>query len=242
MAARICPRCRTRVDERRAKTSPYCLSCGAPLGTPPPTGFGKPPGKSSALPWILGGIGVFLLLGFGAVVVIIIALANSDTDKKPVASEDPTANEPRVELPTAVPPINSSVPSAKPTATATVAIKPTSTTTVATPRPTVTPPQPTAPVVLGAFPRARATNELDRVSGGLASCKRAGDPTGSGSIRVDFEPDGRVGTVLQRPFAGTPTGSCVSSRFLAIKIGAFTGTTQPIQRTFTIPGASNPGF
>ena len=242
MAARICPQCRTRVDERRAKTSPYCLSCGAPLGTPNATGFGKPSGKSSALPWILGGIGVFLLLGFGAVVLVIIALANSEPEKKPVASEDPTANEPRVELPTAVPTIGSVVPSAKPAATATLAIKPPPTTTATTPRPTVTPPQPTAPVVLGAFPRARATNELDRVTAGLASCKRAGDPAGSGSIRVDFEPDGRVGTLLQKPFAGTPTGSCVSSRFLAIKIGAFTGSTQQIPRTFTIPGGSGSVF
>src|SRR4051794_12548095 len=80
MAARICPQCRTRVDERRAQGSPYCLSCGAPLGTPPPTGFGKPPAKGSALPWILGGIALVLLLGFGAVVLVIVAVANAEPD------------------------------------------------------------------------------------------------------------------------------------------------------------------
>jgi hypothetical protein len=174
------------------------------------------------------------------VVLIIIALANSEPDPNPVATDDPTNNEPRVELPTATAsaPAVPSAPSTKATAT----VKATSTVATVTPtaRPTVTTPPtptPTQPVVLGAFPRARATNELDRVSAGLASCKRTGDPTGTGSIRVDFEPDGRVGTVLQRPFAGTSTGSCVSSRFLAIKIGAFTGSTQQIPRTFTIPGS-----
>ncbi|HSO33349.1 MAG TPA: hypothetical protein VLT33_12535 [Labilithrix sp.] len=238
MAARICPQCRTRVDERRAQGSPYCLSCGAPLGTPPPTGFGKPPVKGSALPWILGGVGVVLLLGIGGVVVVVIAVANAAPDKPVPTPDDPTS-VPNLEVPTAT----ASVPSAKPIVTATAKVVSTAPTA---PRPPVTvvvpPPSASTPTVLGAFPRARATNELDRITAGLASCKRAGDPTGSGSIRVDFEPDGRVGTLLQRPFAGTPTGSCVSARFLTIRIGAFNGTTQQIQRTFTIPGSGNPGF
>ena len=54
---------------------------------------------------------------------------------------------------------------------------------------------------------------------------------------MDFEPDGRVSTVLAKPFAGTITGACISARIQAIKIGAFAGVTQPIQRTFTIPAA-----
>ncbi|MBF5066913.1 hypothetical protein G6O45_27260, partial [Salmonella enterica subsp. enterica serovar Istanbul] len=76
------------VDERRAKASPYCLSCGAPLGTPPPTTFaGKPPGgASSALPWILGAIGLSLLLGFGGCLALIaIGASASDDASKPVA-------------------------------------------------------------------------------------------------------------------------------------------------------------
>lgn len=238
MAARICPQCRTRVDERRAKTSPYCLSCGAPLGGPSPTGFGKPPAKGSALPWILGGIGVVVLLGFGAVVLLILAVANADPEPAVPAAADPDSG-PRLEVPTATATVSASV-SARPR-TPSTATAPTA--TFVRPQPTPTPTQPVvAPTVLGAFPRARATNELDRVSAGLASCKRAGDPTGSGSIRVDFEPDGRVGTVLAAPFSGTSTGSCISSRFLAIKIGAFTGSTQSIARTFTIASSSSPGF
>ena len=242
MAARICPQCRTRVDERRAAGSPYCLSCGAPLGTPPPAGFGKAPAKGSALPWILGGIGLFLLVAIGGVVVLVIAVANAAPEKPTPTPDDPTS-VPNLEVPTAV----ATVPSAKPTVSAGKITGTAPTVTAVRPPPTFVPPTATAPtatspIVLGAFPRARAQNEVDRVAGTLASCKRPGDPTGSGSIRVDFEPDGRVGTLLQRPFAGTPTGSCISGKFLNIKIGAFTGTTQPITKTFTIAGSSNPGF
>jgi hypothetical protein len=100
--------------------------------------------------------------------------------------------------------------------------------------PTITPPIPTPPptAALGPFPRAKAQNEVDRVGGTLASCTRAAGPFGAGSIRVDFEPDGRVGTVTRPPFAGTPEGSCISARFLAIRIGPFLGTTQSIEHPF----------
>ena len=247
MAARICPRCRTRVDERRAAGSPYCLSCGAPLGTPSPAGFGKQAAKGSALPWILGGIGLFLLVGIGGVVVLLIAVANAAPEKPTPTPDDPTS-VPNLEVPTAI----ASVPSAKPTVSAGKITGTAPTVTVVRPPPTFVPPTATAPtataptasapLVLGAFPRARAQNEVDRVAATLASCKRPGDPTGSGSVRVDFEPDGRVGTLLQRPFAGTPTGSCISAKFLNIKIGAFTGTTQPITKSFTIAGPSSSIF
>ena len=242
MAARICPHCRTRVDERRAAGSPYCLSCGAPLGTPPPAGFGKQAAKGSALPWVLGGIGLFLLVGIGGVVVLLIAVANAAPEKRTPTPDDPTS-VPNLEVPTAI----ASVPSAKPTVSAGKITGTAPTVTVVRPPPTATAPTATAPtasaaLVLGAFPRARAQNEVDRVAATLASCKRPGDPTGSGSIRVEFEPDGRVGTLLQRPFAGTPTGSCISAKFLNIKIGAFTGTTQPITKSFTIAGSSSSIF
>lgn len=241
MPARICPRCRTRVDERRAQGSPYCLSCGAPLGTPPPAASGKH-AKGSALPWILGGIGVFVVVGIGGVVLLVIAVANAEPEKRTPSPDDPTS-VPNLEVPTAA----ASVPSAKASATA-GKVTGTGTAPILTavrPPPTVVPPpsaNPTSPIVLGAFPRARAQNEVDRVTATLAACKRPGDPTGSGSIRIDFEPDGRVGTLLQRPFAGTPSGSCISGKYLGIKIGAFNGTTQPITKTFTIGASGSSPF
>lgn len=88
------------MDERRAKSSPYCLSCGSPLGTPPPAGFGKQAAKGSALPWILGGIGVFLFLGIGAVIVLIVLLSDADPDPTPVPAPISAASTgPRLELP-----------------------------------------------------------------------------------------------------------------------------------------------
>jgi len=242
MPARICPRCRTRVDERRAQGSPYCLSCGAPLGTPPPTASGKQPGKGSALPWILGAIGVVVVLGLGGVVLLVIAVANAEPEKPTPTPDDPTS-VPNLEVPTAA----ASVPGAKASATAgkVTGTAAAATLTVLRPPATVVPPPtgtPTPPIVLGAFPRARAQNEIDRVTATLAACKRPGDPTGSGSIRIDFEPDGRVGTQLQPPFVGTPTGSCISGKYLGIKIGAFTGTTQPITKTFTIGASGSSAF
>lgn len=187
------------------------------------------------MPWILGGIAFVMLLGLGAAVLIFIAVSNADSepDAPEASASADLESGPRLEVPTAAAPVSSAT------------VKPTAAPPPARPPPTFNLPvipAPSTPVVLGAFPRARATNELDRVTAGLASCKRAGDPTGAGSIRVDFEPDGRVGTSLARPFAGTSTGSCVSARFLAIKVGAFVGTTQQIQRTFAIPPDPSSGF
>lgn len=272
MAARICPQCRTRVDERRARSSPYCLSCGAALGSPPPTGgFGKVPQKSSALPWILGGVGLLMLLVLGGVIALVVILSAA----RDAAKEPPLATGgPKLETTTAAPPLGvpptATVTTGKVAATST-AIR-TSTPTAPTRIPTVTAPPtvtpavpptltagPTIPVppptstagrldsgapagtgtagngaLVGPFPRARAQSEIDRVAGTLASCKRAGGPFGSGSVRIDFEPDGRTGALSRPPFAGTSVGSCISSRFLAVRIGKFEGGRQSIEKSFII--------
>jgi hypothetical protein len=247
MGARICPRCSTRVDERRAKTSPYCLSCGAPLGTPPPTTFaGKQPGggAGSALPWILGAVGLAVLLGFGGCLALIaIGSSASSDDAKPVAVG--VGAQPKVETPstatatvpgtppgTVKTPAPIATPNPRPTVVATSTARPTATPfSIPTPPPPLSTPTVTTPPP---FPRAKAQAEVDRVSQGLTSCKRSTGPFGAGSIRVDFEPDGRVGTLSRPPFSGTPVGSCISSRFLGIRIGAFQGSTQQIEKAFII--------
>lgn len=252
MGARICPGCATRVDERRAKTSPYCLRCGAPLGPPPPvdggrsgTFAGKQPGAAggSVMPWILGGIALVVLLGVGGVIALI-AVVSSNAEPDPVAAT--VANQPKVETPS-----TATTPSGGPSASGVAAktpvptVRPTSTVTI---RPVPTPPPfPTAPpsatgtgtgsggtVVLAPFNRSKAQGEVDRVGATLASCSRSSGPFGAGSIRIDFEPDGRVGTLSRPPFAGTAVGSCISARFLAIRIGPFNGSTQNIEKAFII--------
>jgi len=245
MGARICPRCSTRVDERRARTSPYCLSCGTPLGQSPSATFaGKQPGAGggSSLPWILGGIAAVVRLGFGAVVIVIVVAASS-------AEPDPTppvvtAAQPRIEAADAgaagTPP--PSATKVAPAPTVRTPRPPPTVTTIPIPPPpppppptvTVTPPPTNTVAVLGPFPRARAQGEVDRVGFGLASCKSSAGPFGSGTMRIDFEPDGRVATVTRPPFAGTSVGTCISSRFRAIKIGPFTGSTQSIEKAFII--------
>ncbi len=238
--ARICPRCATRVDERQARGSPVCLRCGAPLGTGPVPAVAKGAKSGSALPWILGGVAIVALLG---------TCGTGGTLGAPPRDRPPT--------PTAPPGTNTGAPNFESTASATASGKPPPKPTVpapptvvatpvrptATPTPIVVPPPPptvTAPPTntgtqtLGAFPRQQALNELDRVTAGLQSCHKAGDPSGQGSIRVDFEPDGRTGTLHRPPFSQTTMGSCISARFLAIKMGKFDGTTQRIERTYTI--------
>lgn len=249
--ARICPRCATRVDERRAKGSLYCLTCGAPLGTPPPMiGAAKKQGGSSALPWVLGGLALFLLLGTCGVGAIVVAAASSEPDAKPkvtgpaTATGTPNFESTATATGTATAPPSATVakkpppPPPPPTFTATTprpTVDPFNPRPTATPTPTTVPtPPPTATADLPPFPRARAISELDRVTAGLQSCKFASDPGGTGTIRVDFEPDGRVGTLRRAPFNNNATGSCISSRFLAIKIGKFEGSRQSFERTFTI--------
>lgn len=230
--------------------SPYCLSCGAALGAPSPT-FGKAPAKGSALPWILGGIGLFVVLGFGGCVLLLVVTAGS---AKPDAPPEATATAvPRLE-----PASTAAAADAAPAASIKVAVAPTvkqpivtapvrPTSTIndpfGTPNPTVTvrptatptaPPTVPPPVVLGPFPRAKAQGEVDRVAATLASCSRSTGPFGAGSVRIDFEPDGRTGTLSRPPFASTPVGNCITSRFLAIKIGKFQGSTTSIERSFII--------
>jgi hypothetical protein len=234
VGARICPQCGTRVDERRARASPYCLSCGAPLGTAPPVGFGKKAGGGSSLPWILGGIAAFVGLGVVAVVVLLVAVAEGEPAPLPAVATDAAAQLPPVLEPA---PTTPAPPKPAPTVKVSPGVPTPRAPTAAPPPATVVPVAPTAsptPATLGVFPRARATNELDRVTSSLGSCRSSGGPTGAGSIRVDFEPDGRIATRLRKPFAGTSTGSCIAGRFGAIRIGKFEGATQAIERTFTL--------
>jgi hypothetical protein len=253
MGARICPGCATRVDERRAKTSPYCLRCGAPLGPPSPSDGGrsstfasKQPGAGggSALPWIFGGIGIVVLLGLGGVVALV-AVVGSSADPEPPAAT--AASQPKVEAPPTATAITAgSVPST-PTSVKTPVPTVRPTLTTRPPTPPTPPPFPTAPptststatssggvAVLAPFNRSKAQSEVDRVGATLASCSRTVGPFGAGTIRVDFEPDGRVGTLTRPPFAGTAVGSCISARFLAIRIGPFNGSTQNIEKSFII--------
>lgn len=191
-----------------------------------------------------------MLLGLGGVIALVAVVASRAEPDPPAAT---VATPPKVEVPSTATAITSagtpatagSVRTPIPTVRTTATTRPTTTPIpVPTPPPTATvTPTATATatatnsgsaVALAPFNRSKAQGEVDRVGAGLASCRRTAGPFGAGSIRVDFEPDGRVGTLSRPPFAGTAVGSCISARFLAIRIGPFLGSTQNIEKPFII--------
>ena len=210
---------------------------------------GKQPGAggSNPMPWILGAIGLVVLLGVGAVIALIAVVASKDDPDPPVSAT--AANQPpKVEAPPTATPVSTfgtpsstvAVKTPAPTVRPPATIAPTRTATAPTPSPF---PTPTAPGTstnggssgaLAPFNRTKAQDDVDRVAAGLGSCKQSSGPFGAGSIRIDFEPDGRVGTLSRPPFAGTAVGACISSRFLAIRLGPFSGSTQNIEKAFII--------
>ena len=235
LGARVCPRCGTRVDERRGKFSPYCLSCGQPLNNDRQSMAAPYPAvaaqkKSSALPWVIGLLCCLcLIVGIGITIFMVKSSGSSDDDDGTVAaSPSGTPVVPSVERgdnralarsgTAAKPPPPPFVPVARPTAL-----------------PTATDPATTSGL-RGPFQRDRANARVDQVMATLSTCKRSGDPTGSSTVGITFENDGRVGTTMRRPFAGTPTGDCISQRFLALQnaIPRFDGNAVTITRGFTI--------
>jgi predicted Zn finger-like uncharacterized protein len=120
------------------------------------------------------------------------------------------------------------------------------TATVAAPAPTqpavpdvpaAPPPAPVAaaPAQDQPFNMGAAKASLGAIAGAVQGCKR-GDTTGSGRVVVTFAPSGAVqsAAVTDPPFAGTPTGSCVASRFRSAHVPAFTGSPFEVAKHFTI--------
>lgn len=238
LGARLCQRCGTRVDERRGKFSPYCLSCGQPLdgqrlSTPASAPFSTatPAARPSAgRAWIVAVVlsvplvGVTLLLSFGAY-----RACTSDSEA-PAAAASATTALPSVEALTTA--------SAGGSATAGKIPRP--------PGPAPTTPRPTPtfhgggddppPFVPHTFPRERADERFDQAMVTIANCHANGDPTGSSVVDLTFEGDGRVETTVRPPFAGTETGACISARLLGLRnsVGRFVGDPVTLRRRFTI--------
>ena len=123
-------------------------------------------------------------------------------------------------------------------------------TTAATTKPTTTathdaPPKDTAPAATAApaaaagadapFNMGEAKARLGAIAGSVQACKK-GDVSGSGRVVVTFAPSGQVtsAVVSGPPFAGTPTGACVASRFRGAHVPAFSGSPFPVSKSFTI--------
>lgn len=89
---------------------------------------------------------------------------------------------------------------------------------------------------LAPFDRAAATTALQVAEGQAAACRSAGDPSGTARVVVTFAPSGRVtsAVVAGPPFAGTPTGGCIASRFRAARVPAFEGSYVTVAKTVVV--------
>jgi predicted Zn finger-like uncharacterized protein len=142
-----------------------------------------------------------------------------------------------------------------PADTSTAGTPPTATTkttaTTATTKPSAThehehePPPPAAtheaapPAAAGGvdtpFNMGEAKARLASIAGSVQSCKK-GDASGSGRVVVTFAPGGNAASAVVQgpPFAGTPTGACVASRFHGAHVPAFSGSPFSVSKSFTI--------
>jgi serine/threonine protein kinase len=98
----------------------------------------------------------------------------------------------------------------------------------ATPEPAPPDPFPESP----GFDRAAANAAIAAARASSVSCRRPGDPSGEAKVVITFAPTGRaVDAHLEGPpFAGTPTGRCVSAQFRAITVPPFGGEPVVIRR------------
>jgi hypothetical protein len=80
-----------------------------------------------------------------------------------------------------------------------------------------------------------AKARLGAIAGSVQACKK-GDVSGSGRVVVTFAPSGMVSSAVVSgpPFAGTPTGACIASRFRGAHVPAFSGSPFPVSKSFTI--------
>ena len=84
--------------------------------------------------------------------------------------------------------------------------------------------------------RGAALAALGSAAAAAGACKRDGGPSGSGSARVTFSPEGPVKSVsVSPPFAGTAVGECVVSAFRGAHVPAFSGSAITLPKSFRIP-------
>lgn len=109
-----------------------------------------------------------------------------------------------------------------------------------TPQPAAVPvpspaPTPAAAGPAGSFNRGAALAQLGSAMNRASGCKRSDGPSGSGRATVTFAPDGSVSRVsVPPPFAGTPTGSCITAAFSSARVPAFTGSAVSLPGSFRI--------
>jgi hypothetical protein len=88
----------------------------------------------------------------------------------------------------------------------------------------------------GKFSAKAARSAVDRVAARARGCKVAGEPTGSVSTTITFEPSGKVSdvTVTTPRFVGTKVARCVVSRLNDARVPEFSGGPVTVKKSFTV--------
>jgi len=86
------------------------------------------------------------------------------------------------------------------------------------------------------FSAPAASAALREATALASACRRPTDPNGTAKVVVTFAASGRVtrATVSGPPYAGTPTGGCIASRFRSSRVPAFSGGSVTVSKTVTI--------
>ena len=221
--------------------------------------------KSKALIFGAIGAGVVVVAGAIGIAVMVMGKSDKADGDKTAGSATGTSTAPTTSAAMTAPsttpsdttaaapaPTDTSTATAATTATAAATTKPTTTTTAtaattATTKPTTTTTATAAPTATATaaaaaggtdqpFNMGEAKARLASIAGSVQGCKK-GDVSGSGRVVVTFAPGGNVASAVVSgpPFAGTPTGACVASRFRGAHVPAFAGSPFSVSRkSFTI--------
>jgi hypothetical protein len=86
------------------------------------------------------------------------------------------------------------------------------------------------------FDSHAAAAALTAVNGHLSECKKTPNgPRGPGSVRVDFDNDGRVRNVsIGWPYDKTTEGECVREHFRAVRVAPYAGAPAALNHKFEL--------
>jgi hypothetical protein len=85
--------------------------------------------------------------------------------------------------------------------------------------------------------RAAITRALDEAASGAGACGLPGGPTGTGRVKIIFDPlQGKpeLVSIDGAPFAGSISEPCILAQFLGVRVGAFKSARATIIQSFTV--------
>lgn len=91
------------------------------------------------------------------------------------------------------------------------------------------------------FDAKQALAALAAASEAARACARPGGPAGTGTVEVQFDPNGGALPTLPPRFEGTAVGDCVHEAFGAARVSPFAGGSRSLRASFTIPLQSPDG-